>query len=113
VLSAEVTERKVDKSRVIATFNTKIAPAGIEDYLFFLKEPPESEELKQQAKQYFSQGHEVNFVEIKNWILMTLATLGHAGRSRFGEAMVERLQAPDMPKSVKVGWNEQLAKITQ
>jgi hypothetical protein len=112
VLAAEVTERTVDKSRVIATFNTKIAPAGIEDYLFFLKKLAHSEDVLQQARQYFSQGHEVNFIEVKNWILMMLATLGHEGRTRFGEVLVERLEAQDMPKSVKVSWNEQISRIT-
>ncbi|MCL4460055.1 MAG: restriction endonuclease, SacI family [Chloroflexi bacterium] len=37
LLAAEITERPVDKSRVVATFNTKIAPQGIEDYLFFVR----------------------------------------------------------------------------
>ena len=37
LMTAEVTERPVDRTRVIATFNTKIAPHGIEDYLFFVK----------------------------------------------------------------------------
>lgn len=36
LLAAEVTERPVDKTRVDATFSTKIAPYGIEDYLFFV-----------------------------------------------------------------------------
>ena len=36
LLAVEVTERPLDRSRVVATFNTKIAPGGIEDYLFFL-----------------------------------------------------------------------------
>lgn len=34
VFAAEVTERPLERARVVATFNTKIAPHGIEDYLF-------------------------------------------------------------------------------
>src|SRR5262249_21007670 len=37
VLAAEVTERPVDRTRVLATFNTKIAPQGMGDYLFFVR----------------------------------------------------------------------------
>jgi hypothetical protein len=37
LLAAEVTERPIDKDRVAATFHTKIAPSGIEDYLFFVR----------------------------------------------------------------------------
>lgn len=35
-LAAEVTLRVVDKARVVSTFTTKIVPAGVEDYIFFL-----------------------------------------------------------------------------
>ena len=38
VIAAEVTERVVERSRVVSTFTTKIAPLGIQDYLFFVKE---------------------------------------------------------------------------
>jgi hypothetical protein len=37
VFAAEVTERPLERARVVATFNTKIAPHGIEDYLFFVR----------------------------------------------------------------------------
>ncbi len=112
VLAAEVTERVVDKSRVVATFNTKIAPSAIEDYLFFVKERNEEEGLGAQVRQYFSQGHEVNFIEIKNWIVITLATLGSKGRTAFCEELLGGLSAQDVPKAMKMAWNEQVQKIT-
>lgn len=34
LMAIEVTERPIDKARVISTFNTKIVEAGIEDYWF-------------------------------------------------------------------------------
>jgi hypothetical protein len=56
VLAAEVTERRVDKSRVVATFDTKIAPCGIEDYLFVVKDNADIAAAMDQARRYFSQG---------------------------------------------------------
>ena len=111
LMAVEVTERSVDKSRVVATFNTKIAPGGIEDYLFCLKTPVTSSEAKEQARQYFAQGHEVNFVEIKNWILMLLATTGKKGRAIFTRELIALLEEPNTPQIIKVVWNKQLGQI--
>jgi hypothetical protein len=112
VMAVEVTERPVDRARVAATFNTKIAPAGIEDYLFFVRSSGVAPEARQQARQYFAQGHEVNFLEIKDWILMSLATMGRRGRASFNRALVGLLEAPDVPRTMKVAWNEQIAGLT-
>jgi len=65
----------------------------------------------EQAKQYFSQGHEVNFVEIQNWILMVLALLGTAGRGLFLEEMVAQVDADEVPVSIKLAWNNLIAGI--
>lgn len=111
LMVAEVTERPVEKSRIIATFNTKIAPAEIEDYLFFTKLSGVTPEAKQQAHQYFSQGHEVNFLEIKDWILISLATMGKKGRATFNKVLLNLLDAADTPKTLKVAWNEQITRI--
>ncbi len=111
ILAAEVTERPVNRTRVIATFQTKIATGRIVDYLFLLIHPV-GEEVRQQACQYFSQGHEINFVEIKNWIVALLATLGIKGRDVFNSVLLERLDAADIPPALKVAWNEQIAQLT-
>lgn len=111
LMAAEVTERPIDKSRVIATFNTKIAPIGIEDYLFLVKLSKVEEDAKEQAHRYFAQGHEVNFLEIKDWILMSLATMGKKGRTIFNKTLVDLLEAPDTPRTLKVAWNGQVARI--
>lgn len=112
VLAAEITERAVDKNRIIATFNTKIAPHRIEDYLFFIKKGNIDEESLRQTRQYFSQGHELNFLEIKNWIIMILATIGNRGRAIFNQFLVNKLSGTDVPIALKLGWNNQIAKIT-
>jgi len=107
LLAAEVTERPVDSNRVMTTFNTKISPQGIGDYLFFTPLAGLSEQVRLQARQYFAQGHEVNFLEVKDWILMLLATLGIKGRGIFNRQFMELLGASDIPRSLKVAWNQQ------
>jgi hypothetical protein len=111
VLVAEVTERPVDLHRVVQTFQTKIAPQGIEDYLFFVRPQAAIPEARQQAHQYFAQGHEVNFLEIKPWMLMTLATIGGRGRQLFTQFSLELLAADDIPRTLKVAWNTQMEHL--
>ncbi len=111
LIAAEVTERPIEKSRIISTFQTKIAPQGIEDYLFLVRDEPD-EEVMRQARQYFSQGHEVNFLEIKNWILVIPATIGKTGRAVFNEVLLEKLNASDIPAALKDAWNKQVERIT-
>jgi hypothetical protein len=112
LLAAEITERPVDRNRIVATFNTKIAPQGIEDYLFFVRRSAVEGDALRQAHQYFSQGHEVNFLEIKDWIIMTLTTLGKRGRAKFNSILLDRLSTEDVPSSLKVAWNDHIARIT-
>jgi hypothetical protein len=112
LMAVEITERTVDRSRVISTFNTKIAPHGIEDYLFFIKPSGAGDDALRQARQYFTQGHEVNFLEVKNWILMILATLGHKGRGSFNQFLVQKLASPENPPAIKLAWNNAIALLT-
>jgi SacI restriction endonuclease len=111
LLAAEVTERPVERDRVVATFQAKIAPQGIEDYLFFVKNTVD-EQVMRQARQYFAQGHEVNFLEMRNWLKTILSTIGRAGRDVFNRVVAEKLQAADIPAALKVAWNEQIERIT-
>ena len=112
IFAAEITERKVDLSRVIATFNTKIAPAGYEDYLFFIKDSEVNSEILAHTQHFFSQGHEINFLEIKNWIIMILATIGKDGRDYFNKSLLDLMDTPDISKSLRVGWNEQISRLS-
>ena len=111
VMAVEVTERPVNRSRVVSTFNTKIAPAGLEDYLFFIGSADVESDARQQARQYFAQGHEVNFVEIKNWILTLLATMGNKGRTAFNRQMIQMLESDEVPSAMKTAWNQQLDRL--
>ena len=99
----------MDKSRVVATFNRKISPAAIQDYIFFA---PHTEDALIQANQYFAQGSEVNFVDIFNWATMSLVTMGQTGRSAFNAQLIALLDADDVPRSLKVAWNDLVGKLT-
>lgn len=112
VLAAEVTERVIDQSRVVTTFQAKILPAGIEDYLFFIRSDAVRTEARQQAQRYFAQGHEVNFLDVQLWILMLLGTLGRAGRDRFTRIVIGLFSAVDIPTYMKVAWNQQVERLT-
>ena len=111
LLAAEITERPVDRNRVVSTFNTKIAPQGIADYLFFVPMTDLPEEVRNQARQYFAQGHELNFLAVKEWIVMLLATTGTRGRIIFNQTFMELLDGTDIPRSVKMGWNAQVDRL--
>lgn len=111
LMAAEVTERDVDKTRVVSTFQTKIAPQGIDDYLFLITGTADAEVTKQ-ARQYFSQGHEINFFRLRDWILVILATLGHAGRTTFNEVLIQTLEGSDVPATLKVAWNNEIGRLT-
>ena len=112
LLSVEVTERRVDQNRMITTFETKISPNGIEDYLFLVTTAPDNHAIRQ-AHRYFSQGHEVNFLDIKDWILVVLATIGVKGRQEFNRSLCERLEMDDIPAGLKVAWNEEILRLTR
>jgi hypothetical protein len=112
ILAVEVTERRVDKSRVVSTFDTKIAPCGIEDYLFVVKDNNDVVTAMDQAKRYFSQGYEVNFVEIKSWICAVLAVLGAKGREAFLRDLTKSLSAEGIPATLKQAWNNVVLHLT-
>ena len=106
VLAIEVTERPVDKSRVVSTFNTKIVRGGIGDYLFIYSSFPPTEDARQAAHKYFSQGHEINFLNVTEWIVHNLGTIGAKYRAIFTQEMLALFDTRDVPASVKVAWND-------
>ena len=65
LLTIEVTERSVDASRIQATFRHKIAATTIPDYVFLVHLERIGEEAKRQAEKYFTQGYDVNLVDIQ------------------------------------------------
>lgn len=110
--AAEVTEREVNSERVVATFQTKIAPNAIADYLFLITDGV-SEQARIQARAYFVQGHEVNFIQITDWIHQTLVTVGTAGRAAFFTALMERVEDKETPTAVKSAWNREVDRLTR
>ncbi len=103
-LAVEVTERVVERSRVVSTFNTKIAKNDIRDYLFLITRTPENG-ATEAAKQYFGQGHDINFLNIENWVSQILGTIGVECRKAFTNNLIELLDLATTPASVKVRWN--------
>jgi len=111
LLAAEITERPIDPHRIIATFNTKIAPKGIRDYLFFAPLTDLADDVLVLARQYFAQGHEVNFLVVRDWIIALLSTVGSEGRKTFNQRFMELLDTQDIPRALKVAWNDQVDRL--
>jgi len=91
--------------------NTKISLHGIDDYLFFFTAKPPTEDARRSARQYFAQGHEINFIAVKDWIITNLTTIGPRCRAMFTEALTELIGGRNVPAALKVGWNEQLKTV--
>lgn len=106
ILTVEVTERPIDRSRVVSTFNTKIAPQGIDDYLFFFSNSAPEEGAKTAARQYFAQGHDISFLSVKDWLINSLGTIGTKGRVLFTKEFLKLLESSQVPAAIKVAWND-------
>ena len=111
LLAIEVTERPIGRERVIATFNTKIVPNGLKDYLFAYTDTAPAEEAKSVARGYFAQGHEVNFLQIAEWVVNILISFGAQHRQRFIHVMADELSKRTVPVAVKLAWNNIITKI--
>ncbi|MGH9326518.1 MAG: hypothetical protein ACRD2B_07515 [Terriglobia bacterium] len=44
---------------------------------------------------------------------MCLATVGRRGRNTFNRRLLGLVDDPEMPSSVKVGWNRQIEKLVE
>ena len=106
VLAIEVTERPIEKARVVSTFNTKIVKGGIEDYLFIYANSLPTEDARQAARTYFTQGHEINFLQVTDWIINNLGTVGARPRNTFTHEILALLDTRDVPAAVKLAWND-------
>ncbi|SEO48541.1 SacI restriction endonuclease [Nitrosospira multiformis] len=111
ILAVEVTERPIEKARVVSTFNTKIVRHAIADYLFIYANSLPTEEAKAAARTYFSQGHEVNFLQVGDWIIHNLGTIGAKGRGIFIQEILALLDTRKVPATVKVAWNDIVRQI--
>jgi hypothetical protein len=106
ILAIEVTERPIEKARVVSTFNTKIVRAGIEDYLFIYSNSLPTDDARQVARTYFTQGHEINFLQVADWIVNNLGTIGAKCRTIFTQEILGLFDTRDVPASVKMAWND-------
>lgn len=110
-IAFEVTERQIDKTRIQATFQSKISPLGIKDYLFIFTEAEPIPEAQVLAKQLFAQGHEVGFVQVRDWVIYNLATAGVQGRETFLKVLLELLE--EAPATIKTIWNDQVRSLLE
>jgi hypothetical protein len=108
ILAIEVTERRIDETRVRNIFRAKISTYSINDYIFFFTGVPPENGAKRLAKQYFAQGHHVGFLSVEEWAINILGTIGPEGRKHFDDAMIELLSEKDVPNDIKVTWNRYL-----
>lgn len=111
VFSIEVTERIIDKSRVVSTFTSKISPHGIEDYLFFYSTSLPDKGALEVAKQYFAQGHDISFLNVEEWLRNSLAMVGSKGRTAFTNEFVDLLDQAEIPSEMKVLWNDLIKRL--
>lgn len=112
ILALEVTERPVEASRVQATYKSKISPLAIRDYLFVVELKKVADDAIEQARKYFAQGHDVNFVNLRDWLFNVLATIGRKGRTAFTGELVGLISARDVPAALKLEWNKAVYKLT-
>jgi len=111
ILAIEITERRVDAERIVSTFDTKIAPQNVQDYIFLAGTSEIEKEAYEQVQRYFSLGHEITFFEIGNWIATALSLIGSSGRSIFLWNLTEMIDAVDVPKAIKVNWNQLVSDL--
>ncbi len=107
VLGVEVTERPIDQARVTLTFNQKVSPSGVADYLFITTAKPEKEALEA-ARRYTGVGHEMNFVPLESWLIHNLAIVGPACRALFQAKMIDLLSAQGTSADLRVAWNDKM-----
>lgn len=108
-MAIEVTERTIDQTRVEATFQSKLSPLSIHEYLFAFAGSEPAEEAYRTAYVLFAQGHEVGFVGVSDWIYYNLATAGAKGREAFLEEVAKLLEKA--PATVKMSWNEVVRQL--
>lgn len=113
LFAAEVTERPLDKDRVVSTFNRKILPNSIVDYIFFTSVAVDAtSDIPAVANAYFAQGHEITFFTIQEWVILMLGTIGGPGRLRFNQEMYKFLES-DIPRQLKVAWNRAIENLAE
>jgi hypothetical protein len=108
-----VTEREISRERVTTIFTTKIAPAGISDYLFIYSDLIPGDQAKKQAYSYFAQGHDINFLSLREWLIHNLATVGAICRKHWIREMLDLLRDRTVSADIKVSWNNCVQHVVE
>ena len=108
IKAIEVTERPIEETRVITTYNTKISISGVNDYLFIYTSTTPSDAAYSAAKTYFAQGYDINFVRLSNLVISTFIAGNADTRTIFMDKMLNLLHQPGIPAIVKTAWNDAL-----
>lgn len=104
ILGVEVTERPINGGRVRFVFDEKVSPFNLNDYLFVSTTSPD-DTARKTARSYTAVGHEMNFVDLKHWLINNLATIGPECRATFQTRLISLLSGPTTPAEIKVAWN--------
>ena len=113
VKAIEVTERPIQGTRVVTTFNSKISTSNVQEYLFVYTSATPSDDAYAVAKTYFSQGYDINFIKLSNFVISVFMAGNSTTRSIFMEKMLTLLRQGDIPASVKTAWNDALQSTIQ
>ena len=113
LLVMEVTERSVEESRVVETFETKIAGRDLPTYLFMVRLDRTSAEALEAAKPYFAQGAELVFLDIQDWIHNTQALIGLPGHLAFQDRMIEQINSDKIAKAQRAQWNDAMQNLVR
>lgn len=111
LLAVEVTERPIDRARLDATFRSKILPRHVADYLFLHGTAPPADDARLLAERYFAQGHDIAFLDLRDWTYHGLATVGATGRQAFLATILELLGQRDVPAGIRLAWNDRLRQL--
>ena len=111
VKAIEVTERPINETRVVTTFNTKIAISDVKDYLFVYTATAPEEGAYSAAKVYFAQGYDINFIKLSNFVLSAFIAGNVETRQRFTNHMLTLLRQDSVPAAVKTAWNDSLQEV--
>jgi len=113
ILAIEITERPLDHRRIVSTFNTKIIHNEVKEYLFVYTNAEPDETARQAARNLFSQGYEINFVNVVQMIINNFLVLPANARDIFSNKTMALLESRDVSATVKVKWNDSVKAVLQ
>ena len=113
ILAIEITERPLDGRRITSTFNTKIIHTDVREYLFIYTNTEPDESAKSTARTLFSQGYEINFVNVVEMIANNFLVLPASAREVFTTKMIALLESRDVSAAVKIKWNDSVKAVLQ